>query len=230
MGEMRGVILLTLLGTALAEGSVSYSWYGPGQTPLENPAPENLCLTDPGSCGCCVMQRQLWRLSQFFNTSLNQFEAGLQKAQGVVQSIQASRSAFSVALTDSRRCVGPEREEVAVVYQSVFVNMGGSYNVFTGVFTAPRSGVYSLALTVFSDAGSPGALLAACARLRHNGRVLATPSERNTDDQEDSATVVLATQLRAGDTVSVRLPPGCFLCDDYSHYNTFSGFLLYAAD
>jgi hypothetical protein len=26
------------------------------------------------------------------------------------------------------------------------------------------------------------------------------------------------------------LPIGCFLCDEQSHYNTFTGFLLYATD
>lgn len=142
----------------------------------------------------------------------------------------ASRSAFSVALTDTRLCVGPNREDSVVKYGSVFINLGDGYSTNTGVFVAPRSGVYSLALTVYSDAGAAGATLAACARLRLNGRTLASPSEKNNQDQEDSVSAVLAVQLNAGDRVDVALPAGCFLCDDNNHYNTFTGFLLYATD
>ncbi|XP_036392508.1 cerebellin 20 [Megalops cyprinoides] len=189
-----------------------------------------VCLTDTASCGCCVMQKQMWRMEQYFNMSLNELQRGLERAQAALNNVRASRSAFSVALTDTRRCVGPEREETTVIYKVIFINLGEGYNVATGVFTAPRSGVYSLALSVYSDAGSPGATLAACVSLRINGREVAAPSERNQQDQEDNTATVMAVQLRAGDTVSVRLPPGCFLCDDSSHYNTFTGFLLYATD
>lgn len=117
-----------------------------------------------------------------------------------------------------------------VKYQSVFINLGESYNITTGVFTAPRSGVYALALTVYGDAGAPGALLAACVRMRKNSLVLASLNEYNTQDQEDSATTVLAVQLQVGDKIDVVLPSTCILCDDISHFNTFSGFLLYATD
>lgn len=141
-----------------------------------------------------------------------------------------SRTAFSVALTDWRRCVGPDRSEIDVAYQSVFLNMGVAYDIRTGIFTAPHSGVYSLAVTVFSDAGSPGSLLAACAHLSRNGVALAGLREKNHEDQEDTASVVLTVQLRAGDQVSVKLLPGCYLCDDHNHYNTFSGFLLYTTE
>ncbi|XP_031428667.2 complement C1q-like protein 4 [Clupea harengus] len=141
-----------------------------------------------------------------------------------------SRTAFSVALTDWRRCVGPERRNIDVAYEAVFLNMGMAYNPRTGIFTVPHSGVYSLAVTVFSDAGSPGSLLAACAQLSRNGAALASLREKNYEDQEDAASLVLTLQLSAGDQVSVRLLPGCYLCDDQNHYNTFSGFLLYATE
>uniref|UniRef100_A0A4W6DS92 Uncharacterized protein n=1 Tax=Lates calcarifer TaxID=8187 RepID=A0A4W6DS92_LATCA len=58
---------------------------------------------------------------------------------------------------------------------------------------------------------------------------VAGSSEQNNHDQEDSSTIVLALQLNVGDRVDINLPPGCFLCDD-SHYNTFSGFLLYPTE
>lgn len=110
------------------------------------------------------------------------------------------------------------------------MNLGTGYNQQTGVFTAPRAGTYSLALTVYSDAGAPGNTLAACAALQVNGKSVAELHEKNMQDQEDSATVVVAVHLKAGDQVSVNLPIGCFLCDNKSHYNTFSGLLLYATN
>lgn len=126
------------------------------------------------------------------------------------------------------RCLGPFSSRRDIVYKQVFINLGGSYDDGTGAFTIPRSGVYSLALTVYSDAGAADSKLAACAALQLNGLMLSEQSERNKQDQEDSATTVLAIHLKVGDVVSVSLGAGCFLCDDQNHYNTFSVFLLYA--
>lgn len=141
-----------------------------------------------------------------------------------------NRVAFSVALTDRRRCVGPVRTAINVVYQSIFINIGEAYNSSTGVFTVPRSGVYNLAFTVFSDAGSPGALLSVCASIRRNGVALAALREVYAQDQEDQATAVLLAQLSVGDRITISLQPSCWFCDDQNHYNTFSGFLLYATE
>ncbi|XP_023667854.1 cerebellin 20 [Paramormyrops kingsleyae] len=226
---MRGILLLSLLATALTE-NWNYTWNGPGHGDTADSNTENICLTDAASCGCCVMHRHMWKMERFFNLSLSELRKELETAQAALDGIRASRSAFSVALLDVRNCLGPLRQEVTIMYQSVFINLGESYNPATGIFTSPRSGVYNLAVTMYSDSGSAGALLAACGSLRVNGRELASLSERNDQDQEDSATVVLAVSLEAGDQVSVHLLPGCFLCDSKSHFNTFTGFLLYATD
>ncbi|CAM9187327.1 unnamed protein product, partial [Lampetra planeri] len=176
-----------------------------------------------------MMQQQIHRMKTFFNTSLNELEKELMKTKKVLNDVRGSRSAFSVALTnsDGLTCMGPFRDDKLIDYKHVFINLGGGLQRGHWVFTAPRSGVYSIALTVYSDAGSPGNSLAACAGLQINGKVVAGPRERNMQDQEDSATIVVAMHLNAGDQVAVNLPIGCFLCDDKSHYNTFTGFLLY---
>lgn len=139
------------------------------------------------------------------------------------------RTAFSVALFSSGnfKCFGPFTNNVNVVYEHVFLNLGDVYNTTTGIFTVPHSGVYSLALTVYSDAGSQGASLVVCANLQVNGIVVSGSTDSNTQDQEDSFTIAVALELNTGDEVAVSLPAGCFLCDDISHYNTFSAFLLY---
>lgn len=141
-----------------------------------------------------------------------------------------SRVAFSVSLYtgDNFKCFGPFGVETVIAYQHVFINHGMAYNMATGIFTVTYPGVYSLAVTSFSDAGSPGNTLAVCTSLQVNDRAVAGSRELNRNDQEDSTTIAVALKLKGGDKVSVKLARGCFLCDDSSHYNTFSAFLLYA--
>lgn len=143
----------------------------------------------------------------------------------------ASRIAFSASLFSDEqfRCYGPLDPNSIIIYKNVFLNLGGYYNMGSGIFTAPRSGVYTFAVSVYSDAGAPGNLLSSCASLQVNNLLVAGAKDQNTYDQEDSATIVVVLQLSAGDQVTVNLPKGCFLCDD-SHYNTFSGFLLYVTE
>uniref|UniRef100_A0A3B5KDP4 Cerebellin 20 n=1 Tax=Takifugu rubripes TaxID=31033 RepID=A0A3B5KDP4_TAKRU len=198
-------------------------------------------------------------LGTFFNTSLAELELQLTQTRNILNNVRgeagspaslhtepfsdrpllpppppppASRSAFSVALNNDNnlKCFGPFRDDKVVTYSHIFMNLGNGYNQQTGIFTAPRAGTYSLALTAYSDAGSPGNTLAACAALHVNGKSVADLREKNMQDQEDSATVVVAVHLNAGDQVSANLPIGCFLCDNKNHYNTFSGFLLYATN
>ncbi|XP_026068539.1 complement C1q-like protein 4 [Carassius auratus] len=226
---MKGnsVVLFCVLPLVLGQEK-TFSWDGPGNTLA--PDPINPCLTDQSSCGCCLMQKKKWELEQYLNSSMNVLDDLLARAQNTMRNIRDSRVAFSVGLTDKRRCIGPLRAATNVVYQSIFINIGEAYNSSTGVFTVPRSGVYNLAFTVFSDAGSPGASLAVCASIRRNGVALAALREIYDQDQEDQATGVLLVQLSTGDRITISLQAGCWICDDQNHYNTFSGFLLYATE
>ncbi|XP_030008379.1 complement C1q-like protein 4 [Sphaeramia orbicularis] len=171
-------------------------------------------------------------METFFNETFKYLEENLMRTRTILNNVRSSRSAFSVALTNANTltCTGPFRDDTFVRYSHVFINLGNGYDVSTGFFTAPRSGVYSLALTVYSDAGAPASSLAACVNLQVNNVVVAGPQERNQQDQEDSASIVIVVHLQAGDIVTVHLPIGCFLCDDKSHYNTFSGYLLYGTE
>lgn len=47
-----------------------------------------MCLPDQASCGCCLMQKQMWRMEQFFNMSLNELQRGLEKAKAVVNNVR----------------------------------------------------------------------------------------------------------------------------------------------
>ncbi|KAM8904240.1 complement C1q-like protein 2 [Spinachia spinachia] len=221
---MRAVVMICLLHAALP-----YRWVDPGGATPPADLPGSVCVTDRGSCGCCWMLNEVNRMSTHFNATLSALEKENAQAKRSVEKIQASRCAFSVALTDHPHffCFGPFTSEKLVPYEHVFINLGGGYSPGTGTFTAAQSGVYSLALTAFGDAGAPGVPLAACADLLLNGRAVAGAREKNALDQEDSASAVLALHLKAGDEVAVNLPVGCSLCGDSGHFNTFSGFLLY---
>lgn len=226
---MKGVVVLfCVLPLVLSQQQRTFSWDAPGETPA--PDVINPCLADQDSCSCCVMLKKKWDLERYLNTSLNSLEDSLARAQTTLKNIRENQVAFSTGLADKKRCVGPVKTAVNVTYQSIFINIGEAYNSTTGVFLVPRSGVYNLALTAFSDTGSAGVPLAICVSIRQNGVALAAIREKYDQDQEDQGTVVLLAELRAGDRITVSLQPGCWLCDDQNHYNTFSGFLLYATE
>ncbi|XP_037630352.1 complement C1q-like protein 4 [Sebastes umbrosus] len=223
---MRAIVLMCLLHAALARYDGNHFGHSTSSPP---PKEGRECITDQGACGCCVMVQEVNRLTTYFETSLNTLEMETMQTAQRLNNIEASRVAFSSSMNNADRmtCFGPFPDNRLVPYDYVFINLGDGYNASTNIFTAPHSGVYSIALTIYSDAGSPGNTLAACASLQVNGKVLVGSSERNKQDQEDSATIVVALQLNTGEEVAVRLSAGCFLCDDKNHYNTFSAFLLY---
>ncbi|XP_041851782.1 cerebellin-1-like [Melanotaenia boesemani] len=149
----------------------------------------------------------------------------------LLNNTRANRSAFSVALNNEKTlsCFDVLSRSRVIIYKHVLLNLGGGYNVQTGVFTVPRSGVYSLAVSIYGP-GLSGRTQPTCADLQVNGKTVAGLFEKTGLDNEDSNTVVVAVQLKAGDIVTVSLPDGCIVCDDTNHFNTFTGFLLYSTD
>ncbi|KAK2846929.1 hypothetical protein Q5P01_009928 [Channa striata] len=228
---MKALVLLVPLCATLA-GATIFSWDGPlGTTPQTNVETTNVCLTDQASCGCCLIQKQIQRLEGFFNQTADELNKELTKSKTTLNNIRASRSAFSVALNNDTMfsCYGPFAENQVISYKHVFINLGGSYNMQTGIVTVPRTGVYSLTVTIYGK-GVGGGTLSTCANLQVNGKVVSTLFEQNGQDLEDSSSSVVTVTLKAGDQVAVNLTKGCFICDSNNHYNTFTGFLLYASD
>ncbi|XP_043974787.1 complement C1q-like protein 2 [Gambusia affinis] len=229
---MRAIVLMCLLQAVFGQDQSKFNWNGPVNTqPTAAPNLDKLCSNDQAACGCCLMQKTMQRMELFFNMTTKEMSQQLMNSKMTLNNIKNNRSAFSVALNNEKTltCFGPLAEDRRVPYKHVFLNLGDSYNAQTGIFTAPISGVYSLAVTVYSL--SPLDLpQATCAQLQVNGVAVAPLIEKNGLDSEDSSTVVIARHLKAGDQVSVSLLKGCNICDDASHYNTFTGFLLYAAE
>ncbi|KAL6116456.1 uncharacterized protein ACO6RY_01072 [Pungitius sinensis] len=218
---MRAVVLLGLLHGAFCQNVFSWD-NGASDTRQVQPIE---CLPDPTSCGCCLMQKKLQRMEWLFNKTVEEISKNLTNSKMALNDMRASRSAFSVALdrADGGGCFGPFPDDRPVPYRHVFLNLGAGYSAATGGFTVPRSGVYSLAATVYSAYGALGT----GAYLAVNGLAASALRERESRDREDSATLVVSVKLKAGDRVAVVLPKGFVVCDDSSHLNTFTGFLLY---
>ncbi|XP_047450770.1 uncharacterized protein LOC125013882 isoform X2 [Mugil cephalus] len=225
---MRALVLLYLLHAVFGQVT-KYSWYGPVQeVRAPDPALSSACLADQTSCGCCLMKKNINYMEMYFNQSIVEMKNQLMTAQTALNDMRASRSAFSVALNNQvfLTCIGPVNSDTVIIYKHVFLNLGNGYNVQTGVFTAPRSGVYSLAVTIYGNKAN----LASCASLQVNGIAVARLNDQIGQDPEDSNSAVAAVKLNAGDKVTMNLLKNCLICDDFNHFNTFTGFLLYATN
>ncbi|XP_076591394.1 C1q-related factor-like [Chaetodon auriga] len=232
---MRAIVLLCLLHAAFGQyfwDESPYSWDGPevGIVPSTNPDP-SACLTDQASCGCCLMQGWIQRMEMFMNITAEELNKELKETKMILDNMRGSRSAFSVALNNDKSfdCYGPFSTDKLIAYKHTFINLGGNFDMQSSMFTVPRSGIYCLSVTIYTTSSS-GSSLAACANLHVNGKVVSALGEQNGQDFEDSVTIVEAMKLKAGDQVAVSLPKGCVVCDHKSHFNTFTGFLLYATD
>ncbi|MEQ2180547.1 hypothetical protein GOODEAATRI_002267 [Goodea atripinnis] len=229
---MKAIVLLCLLHAVFGQEQTQFSWHGPVlTTPPADPNLNIMCSNDQAECGCCLMQKQMARMEELFNMTVKEMSQQLMHSKMTLNNIKNSRTAFSVALNNERSltCFGPFSDDRGVPFKHVFLNLGNSYNVQTGIFTVPYSGVYNLAATVYSRS-LVDLPQATCALLQLNGVAVAPLVEKNGLDSEDSNTVVVVKHLKAGDQVSVNLQKGCNICDDTTHYNTFTGFMLYAAE
>ncbi|XP_077409749.1 complement C1q tumor necrosis factor-related protein 3-like [Vanacampus margaritifer] len=129
--------------------------------------------------------------------------------------------AFSVALkTDGQPADdhGPFNTDTVLVFKRVVTNVGGGYDVNTGVFTAPVKGLYFVTFT--AAAGSEGGLNAAV--IKDGVNMFAIYDSQN---KFSSATNGMALQLDVGDKLWVTLWANQRIFDQ-SRLSTFSGFLI----
>ena len=101
-----------------------------------------------------------------------------------------------------------------IVYNAVYVNIGGCLNPSTGAFTAPVAGVYYLSAQFLANGGQ-GDL-----NLRVNGTNRACARGNGT-----TAAVSLHYQLAAGDVVTIYVS-GVQAYGDGSGWSIFSGRLI----
>ncbi|KAF1378044.1 hypothetical protein PFLUV_G00185500 [Perca fluviatilis] len=139
--------------------------------------------------------------------------------------LQVRQVAFSASLLAGGQTAntGPFSSITTLIYKHVPTNIGNAYNSNTGEFTAPVRGAYNFEWTIFGQVDGSHA----------SGAVLVKNSEAVFQAYEYqtagwmSASNAATLLLEVGDRVSVRLRVDTRAYDDYNHYTTFSGFLLF---
>ncbi|XP_075942810.1 complement C1q-like protein 3 [Anarhichas minor] len=194
--------------------------------------------------GCCVCQRPPHGNDDTLSlTSINQkvadnaakitlLEAKLLNAEREVlelRSLTAGKPqvAFSAALMKSGRGnVGPFNTDTALKYNKVFSNTGNGYNPSTGIFTAHVSGTYFFRFSMFNNLSpTPNSVVSI---MKNNERLVSVWDTSGTDSNDMGSNAVVIP-LEEGDGVYVQLLATRVIYDDEWKYNTFTGFLLFAA-
>ncbi|XP_053533240.1 collagen alpha-1(VIII) chain [Ictalurus punctatus] len=138
------------------------------------------------------------------------------------QYAERPKVAFSAGLPAGQK--GPFNTETTLIYSKVLTNVGGAYNPYTGVFTAPVRGVYYIRFTAAaynSNNHNMGV------HLYKNNEHLMHLGEYDKDGTARHVSGALALELEAGDIVYLRLLTNYALYDDTLLRNTFSGFLVF---
>ncbi|XP_063448705.1 complement C1q tumor necrosis factor-related protein 4-like [Mytilus trossulus] len=122
------------------------------------------------------------------------------------------RPAFTASLTPTKSLASNE----VVVFDKIWLNMGGVYSQDTGVFTAPKTGLYSISTTVMAYHNSD----LHCYLWKNNEKVvLAFGNDLSTG----TLNVVMA--LKLNDTVYVKHADASERIYG-DHRSTFSGYLI----
>nr|QBA18401.1 type 2 C1q domain-containing protein 12 [Littorina littorea] len=107
-------------------------------------------------------------------------------------------------------------------FNRVLTNAGNDYNRYTGIFTAPVSGLYSFHLHYMGGKNNGGTELA----IRKGTTILATAyAAGNNKDAQDQGSCTAVAQLVRGDQISVKFYYG--ISEVWgSPLTSFSGFLV----
>ncbi|KAL6489713.1 hypothetical protein MHYP_G00000580 [Metynnis hypsauchen] len=118
---------------------------------------------------------------------------------------------------------GPYPNQVTLVYQNAFTNIGSAYDPNTGIFTAPVRGVYYFSFVVFN----PYDLSTGLSLMKNGQHVVSVSDNPPGVDTEDTASNAASLLLEKGDQVCVQLMQNRKVYSDKFKRNTFSGHLLY---
>ncbi|VDI52049.1 Hypothetical predicted protein [Mytilus galloprovincialis] len=106
-----------------------------------------------------------------------------------------------------------------VRFEKVWTNIGNGYNPSTGIFTAPRKGVYHITAVCMSVSGKRVYL-----HVKHNNDY--TEGSLVSGDDYKTGTFDVVFDLQKGDTISVGCRSSTSLYSDGDRYTTFSGHLI----
>ncbi|XP_062300623.1 caprin-2-like [Scomber scombrus] len=131
------------------------------------------------------------------------------------------RQVIFSAAADGSGHIGPFNTHTTLIYKTVMINTGSAYNQFTGIFTAPVTGVYYFIFFYHAGGNNPTDL----SLFKNNELVSMAYDHRTEHDGADNGGNAVFLQLQQGDQVFVRLGENTHIWA-HTHITTFSGFLL----
>ncbi|XP_066285521.1 complement C1q tumor necrosis factor-related protein 3-like [Branchiostoma lanceolatum] len=129
------------------------------------------------------------------------------------------KTAFSVGLTVDMNV----QQDTDVVFDKIFTNIGGGYNITTGRFTASVHGAYFFSFHGYDYYASFNMWV----KLLHNGREVVSIIDYDIDDTHDTASNSVILELAESDQVWLQLHAGHVIAG-FKHTCTFSGHLLFS--
>ncbi|XP_030281120.1 cerebellin-1-like isoform X1 [Sparus aurata] len=179
--------------------------------------------------GCCCAATELQEVEdQIFTRMMDLLASMSQLGASIVEVIGGMRIGFTASVSSRTNCIGPFTRNSPIPYDVITLNHGHGYNPALGIFTAPRSGVYSFSFSIYSKVGGKGERMYYKVQLMRNREVVASMWEDNREDSEDSSSQTVLLSLQQGDQVYVELLSGRQLCGIIEGLNTFSGSLIYS--
>uniref|UniRef100_UPI0037E9A3D9 cerebellin 18 n=1 Tax=Semicossyphus pulcher TaxID=241346 RepID=UPI0037E9A3D9 len=178
--------------------------------------------------GCCCAATELQEVEdQLFYRVMDLSRGIFQLGDAILGDIGGIRVAFTASMSRKKNCFGPFTTNRPIPYDVITLNHGSGYNPALGMFTAPRSGLYSFSFSVYSSVGGEGEKMYYKVQLMRNGEVVASTWEDNREDSEDSSSQTVLLSLEQGGQVYVELLSGRQLCGNIEGLNSFSGSLIY---
>ncbi len=121
---------------------------------------------------------------------------------------------------------------IAIPFETAKLNIGGAFDLPSGIFTAPRTGTYFFSFIGFPEFPTSSSLFRMTVALVLNGNRIGVGEveEANSiSNQNDQVSLQSTLSLKPGDKIwigIVGLSEGMYLFDGNNHYNHFSGWLL----
>uniref|UniRef100_A0A0B6ZJ78 C1q domain-containing protein n=1 Tax=Arion vulgaris TaxID=1028688 RepID=A0A0B6ZJ78_9EUPU len=126
--------------------------------------------------------------------------------------------AFTAAITEDRTVNAGN----TIVFNTVLNNIGTGYDPITGVFTAPRGGVYTIAFNAVTQANSK-----VYVDLVHNDVYQVSAYGSSGWGSYATASTTLNLRLKKGDRVVIKARHTAYLyAEPKEIYATFTGFLV----
>lgn len=128
-----------------------------------------------------------------------------------------TKIAFFAVLSGGGQSIGSGQ---TIIFDDAVTNIGQAYDFYTGVFTAPKDGVYQFTATLLTSNDKE-----IWCHIMLNGNTVANINERGTGNRHGSGSQAVILQLKEGDRIYVK-NSGAASALWGEGYSSFTGFLM----